>query len=157
MKQVCWQSRRSKAYRGPRHELLWKKPPLRTSTCGRHRFRRNHPLWKPRMWQGQVWVARPDGESTRGKAKFGKRHGSRKWEEENSSTQRRHRGNGEETAETPLPPIQCNKRDRVDEIGAALDKIVSEGRLRPRNLQSHLGRLQFAEMHIAGRAGHSLG
>ena len=92
----------------PRHawqELLCNKPLLRTSTCGRHRFRRNHPLWEPRMWQGQVWEARPDGESTRGKAKFGKRHGSRKWEEENSATRRRHRG--EETAENPLPPIQC--------------------------------------------------
>ena len=42
---------------------------------------------------GQVWEARPDGESTRGKAKFGKRHGSCKWEEENSATRRR--------------PIQC--------------------------------------------------
>ena len=39
----------------PRHawqELLWKKPPLGTSTCGRHRVRRNQPLWEPRMWQG---------------------------------------------------------------------------------------------------------
>ena len=56
MQQVCWHSRRSKAYRGlprgTRQELLWKKPPLRTSTCGRHRFRRNDPLWAPRMWQG---------------------------------------------------------------------------------------------------------
>ena len=76
-------------------ELLWKKPPLRTSTCGRQRFRRNHPFWEPRMWQGQVWEARPDGESTRGKAKFGKRHGSRKWEEENSATRIRHRGKGQ--------------------------------------------------------------
>ena len=75
--------------------LLWKKPPLRTSTCGRQRFRRNHPFWEPRMWQGQVWEARPDGESTRGKAKFGKRHGSRKWEEENSATRIRHRGKGQ--------------------------------------------------------------
>ena len=33
------------------------------------------------------------------------------------------------------------------------DKIISEGRVRPRNLQSHLGRLQSAEMQIAGRAG----
>ena len=41
-------------------ELLWKKPPWRTSTCGRHRFRRNHPLCEPRMWQGQVWEARPE-------------------------------------------------------------------------------------------------
>ena len=58
----------------PRHawqELLWKKPPLRTSTCGRHRFRRNHPLYGnlecgratsgrrdlmgSHAWQGQVW------------------------------------------------------------------------------------------------------
>ena len=91
----------------PRHawqELLWKKPPLRTSTCGRHRFRRNHPLWEPRMWQGQVWEARPDGESTRGKAKFGKRHGSRKWEEENSATRRRHRRKGGKRQKTPSPP-----------------------------------------------------
>ena len=65
------------------------------------------PLWEPRMWQGQVWEARPDGASTRGKAKFGKRHGSRKWEEENSSTRRRHRGKGRKRQQTPLPPIQC--------------------------------------------------
>ena len=58
------------------------------------------------MWQGQVWEARPDGESTRGKAKFGKRHGSRKWEEENSSTRGVTEGR-EETAANPLPPIQC--------------------------------------------------
>ena len=108
MKQVCWHSRRSKADRGLPEarmaELLWKKPPLRTSTCGRHRFRRNHPLCEPRMWQGQVWEARPDGESTRGKAKFGKRHGSRKWEEENSATRRRHRGKGRKRQKTPSPP-----------------------------------------------------
>ena len=62
------------------------------------------PLWEPRMWQGQVWEARPDGASTRGKAKFGKRHGSRKWEEENSSTRRRHRGKGRKRQQTPSPP-----------------------------------------------------
>ena len=62
------------------------------------------PLWEPRMWQGQVWEARPDGEATRGKAKFGKRHGSRKWEEENSSTRRRHRGKGRKRQKTPSPP-----------------------------------------------------
>ena len=91
----------------PRHawqEVLWKKSPLRTSTCGRHRFRRNYPLWEPRMWQGRVWDARPDGEATRGKAKFGKRHGSRKWEEENSSTRRRHRGKGGNGRKLP-PPV----------------------------------------------------
>ena len=48
-----------------------KKPPLRTST-GRHRFRMKPPLMEPRMWQGQIWETRPAGESTRGKAKFGK-------------------------------------------------------------------------------------
>ena len=107
MKRVCWHSRRSKADRGLPEarmaELLWKKPPLRTSTCGRHRFRRNHPLYEPRMWQGQVWEARPDGESMRGKAKFGKRHGSRKWEEENSATRRRHRGRGGNGRKLPPP------------------------------------------------------
>ena len=86
------------------------------SYCGRNRlWGRQHvagttlydPLWEPRMWQGQVWEARPDGESTRGKAKFGKRHGSRKWEEENSSTRRRHRGKGRKRQQTPSPPIQC--------------------------------------------------
>ena len=58
----------------PRHawqELLWKKPPLRTSTCGRHRFRRNNPLWEPRMCRaksgrrdlmGSQRVARPSLE-----------------------------------------------------------------------------------------------
>ena len=57
------------------------------------------------MWQGQVWEARPDGESTRGKAKFGKRHGSRKWEEENSSLNTKASlREGEETAENPPPP-----------------------------------------------------
>ena len=56
------------------------------------------------MLQGQVWEARPDGESTRGKANFGKRHGSRKWEEENSSTRRRHRGKGRKRQKTPSPP-----------------------------------------------------
>ena len=66
------------------------------------------PLWEPRMWQGQVWEARPDGESTRGKAKFGKRHGSRKWEEENSSTRRRHRGKGGNGSKPPPPHTMCH-------------------------------------------------
>ena len=44
------------------------------------------------------------GRATRGKAKFGKRHGSRKWEEENSSTRRRHRGKGRKRQKTPSPP-----------------------------------------------------
>ena len=83
MKQACWHSRRSKAYRGLPEARMAGATVEETAfedvnMCGRHRFRRNHPLWEPRMWQGQVWEARPDGESTRGKAKFGKRHGSRK-------------------------------------------------------------------------------
>ena len=60
------------------------------------------------MWQGQVWEARPDGESTRGKAKFGKRYGSRKWEEENSATRRRHRGKGRKRQKTPTTHTMCH-------------------------------------------------
>ena len=83
------------------------------SYCGRNRlWGRQHvagtgfaeTIWEPRMWQGQVWEARPDGESTRGKAKFGKRRGSRKCEEENSATRRRHRGKGRKRQKTPSPP-----------------------------------------------------
>ena len=103
MKQVCWHSRRSKAYRGlPEARMAG----ATVEACGRHRFRRNHPLWEPRMWQGQVWEARPDGESTRGKAKFGKRHGSQVGRRELLNTKASPR-EGEETAENPLPPIQC--------------------------------------------------
>ena len=46
-----------------------------------------------------------------------------------------------------------NKQDRIADISATLDKIILDGRLRPKDLQSHLGRFQFAEMQIAGRAG----
>ena len=111
MKQVCWQSRRSKAYRGlPEARMAGatvEETALRTSTCGRHRFRRNHPLWEPRMWQGQVWEARPDGESTHCKAKFGKRHGSRKWKKRTPQHEGVTEGR-EETAENPLPPYNVS-------------------------------------------------
>ena len=83
----------------PRHawqELLWKKPPLRTSTCGRHRFRRNHPLWEPRMWQGNAWQGQVWKEAW--KPQVGRR------ELLNTKASPRE---GEETAENPLPPIQC--------------------------------------------------
>ena len=108
MKQACWHSRRSKAYRGlPEARMagatveetafedvnMWQAP-----------VSQKPPLREPRMWQGQVWEARPDGDSTRGKAKFRKRHGSRKWEEENSATRRRHRGKGRKRQKTPSPP-----------------------------------------------------
>eukprot|EP00435_Cladocopium_sp_Y103_P010598 s3784_g2.t1 len=46
-----------------------------------------------------------------------------------------------------------NKQDRIEDICKALDNILETGRLKPRDLPSHLGRLQFAEMQIAGRAG----
>ena len=111
MKQACWHSRRSnKAYRGlPEarmagatvEETAFEDVNMRQAPVSQ-----KPPSWEPRMWQGQVWEARPDGESTRGKAKFGKRHGSRKWEEENSATRRRHRekgGNG-----NPLPHTMCH-------------------------------------------------
>jgi len=59
------------------------------------------------MWQGQVWEARLDGESMRGKAKFGKRHGSRKVRRRELRNTKASLREGEETAENPLPPIQC--------------------------------------------------
>ena len=46
-----------------------------------------------------------------------------------------------------------NKQDRIDDIRMSLDKIISERQLRPKDMQSHLGRLQYAEMQIAGRSG----
>eukprot|EP00435_Cladocopium_sp_Y103_P038982 s2786_g10.t1 len=46
-----------------------------------------------------------------------------------------------------------NKQDRIEDICNALDNILETGRLKPRDLPSHLGRLQFADMQIAGRAG----
>ena len=46
-----------------------------------------------------------------------------------------------------------NKQDRVEEIKTMLDKIVLEGKVKPRELPSHLGRLQYADMQIAGRSG----
>jgi hypothetical protein len=46
-----------------------------------------------------------------------------------------------------------NKQDRVADIRAMLDQIICEGKVKPRDLPSHLGRLQFADMQIAGRSG----
>eukprot|EP00435_Cladocopium_sp_Y103_P010138 s2396_g2.t1 len=37
-----------------------------------------------------------------------------------------------------------NKKDRVMEIGAALDKILNDRSIRPKDIPSHLGRLQYA-------------
>lgn len=46
-----------------------------------------------------------------------------------------------------------NKQDRIEEIKAMLDKIMREKKVRPNELPSHLGRLQFADMQVAGRSG----
>ena len=112
MKQACWHSRRSnKAYRSlpearmagaTMEETAFEDVNMRQAPVSQ-----KPPLWEPRMWQGQVWEARPDGESTRGKAKFGKRHGSRKWEEENSATRRRHREKGRKR-QPPPPHTMCH-------------------------------------------------
>ena len=87
-------------------ELLWKKPPVRMSTCGRHRFRRNHPKREPRMWQGQVWEARPDREQrvARQSLERGMEAASGK---KRTPQRRRHRGRGG-NGRNPSP-IQCAK------------------------------------------------
>ena len=46
-----------------------------------------------------------------------------------------------------------NKPGRIDEILQTLTTIVEERKLRPSDLPSQLGRLQFADMQIAGRSG----
>ena len=46
-----------------------------------------------------------------------------------------------------------NRKDRISDIGKALDTMIQERRLRRKDLPSHLGRLQYAEMQITGRAG----
>ena len=58
--------------------------------------------------RGQVWEARPDGESTRGKAKFGKRHGAASGKEENSATRRRQQGKGRKRQKTHSPHTMCH-------------------------------------------------
>ena len=60
-------------------------------------------LWKVR----QFWQTR-SLQNLIFKAKFRKRHGSRKWEEENSATRRRHRGKGRKRQKTPSPPTMCH-------------------------------------------------
>eukprot|EP00435_Cladocopium_sp_Y103_P001678 s6241_g1.t1 len=46
-----------------------------------------------------------------------------------------------------------NKQERIHDICQKLDSILKSRKLKPRDLPSHLGRLQFADMQIAGRAG----
>ena len=66
---------------------------------------KNHPTWGVNAWQAQVWLKPPAcRDSTRGKAKFGKRHGSREWEEEKPSTLRLPRGKESKGQKTPSPP-----------------------------------------------------
>ena len=118
MKQVCWHSRHAW------QELLWKKPPLRTSTWQALPFM---TLYGNLQCGRAKSEARPDGESTRGKAKFGKRHGSRKWEEENSSTRRRHRGKGRKRQQTPSPPYNVpHTRLGIRRAGCSLLLCISQ-------------------------------
>eukprot|EP00435_Cladocopium_sp_Y103_P014126 s1913_g3.t1 len=54
-------------------------------------------------------------------------------------------GVGLDVAESRHGTIRVgNKKERVAEIDATLSKIFDEGKLRPKELPSHLGRLQFA-------------
>ena len=46
-----------------------------------------------------------------------------------------------------------NKPSRVAELITALDELLDKGAVVPATLPSTLGRLQFAEMQITGRAG----
>ena len=46
-----------------------------------------------------------------------------------------------------------NKQDRISDIEATLNEILDAKKVRPKELPSHLGRLQFADMQVAGRAG----
>ena len=46
-----------------------------------------------------------------------------------------------------------NKQDRIGEIEANLDEIINSGRVKPKDVPSQLGRLQFADLQVAGRAG----
>lgn len=47
----------------------------------------------------------------------------------------------------------CNRQDRVDGICEFLDKMICDGSMRPADLPHFLGRLQFADMQLAGRLG----
>ena len=46
-----------------------------------------------------------------------------------------------------------NTQDRMADIESNLDESLKAKRARPKDLPSHLGRLQFADMQVAGRAG----
>ena len=46
-----------------------------------------------------------------------------------------------------------NTQDRVSEIESNLDEIIRSERLKPKELPWQLGRLQFADLQVAGRAG----
>ena len=50
-------------------------------------------------------------------------------------------------------PPRRNKQDRISDIEATLNEILDAKKVRPKELPSHLGRLQFADMQVAGRAG----
>ena len=92
--------------------------------CGRAKVVKETPLTESERVAGAHVAERalfvtsrrrktPTGNTTRGKAKFGKRHGSHKREEENPLTRRRLRG----TAAKPRkpPPPQCGRAKVVKE------------------------------------------
>ena len=85
--------------------------------CGRAKVVKETPLTESERVAGAHVAERalfvtsrrrktPTGNTTRGKAKFGKRHGSHKREEENPLTRRRLRGTAAKPRKPP-PPIQC--------------------------------------------------
>jgi len=47
----------------------------------------------------------------------------------------------------------CNKQSRMDDMSAALEKVLAEGRVQPASLPSMFGRLQFCEAQLLGRQG----
>ena len=53
----------------------------------------------------------------------------------------------------PAAVTLSNKPSRVADLRSAIDKVVSDGVLKPREAASVFGRLQFAETQLLGRAG----
>ena len=65
-------------------------------------------MGRQRVAGATVEEAIPTGNTTRGKAKFGKRHGSQKREEENPLTRRRLRGTAAKPRKPPPPHTMCH-------------------------------------------------
>ena len=87
--------------------------------CGRAKVVKETPLTESERVAGAHVAERalfvtsrrrktPTGNTTRGKAKFGKRHGSHKREEENPLTRRRLRGTAAKPRKPPPPHTMCH-------------------------------------------------